>query len=90
MRSALQAVLALCTLAMAVIAEMAPAAAYDYPWCVYGEELGFSGDCSYQTREQCLASSFGRSRTYCDVNRRLLFERQQPEQSKRRVRRQDY
>jgi hypothetical protein len=22
---------------------------YDYPWCVMGGELGYSGDCSYQT-----------------------------------------
>ena len=33
---------------------------YDYPWCIYGGELGYSGDCSYQTREQCLASASGR------------------------------
>ena len=50
---------------------------YDYPWCVYGEELGYSGDCSYETREQCLRSASGRWNTYCDVNRRLLFEQQQ-------------
>jgi hypothetical protein len=56
---------------------------YDYPWCVYGEELGYSGDCSYETREQCLASASGRWNTYCDVNRRLLFQQQQsvPQQS---------
>jgi hypothetical protein len=50
---------------------------YDYPWCVYGEELGYSGDCSYETREQCLRSASGRWNTYCDVNRRLLFQQQQ-------------
>jgi hypothetical protein len=50
---------------------------YDYPWCVYGGELGFSGDCSYETREQCLASASGRSNVICKVNRRLLFKQQQ-------------
>ena len=45
-------------------------------WCVYGGELGYSGDCSYWTREQCLASASGRWNTYCDVNRRLLFQQQ--------------
>jgi hypothetical protein len=49
---------------------------YDYPWCVYGGELGYSGDCSYQTREQCLASASGRSNVICLENRRLLFQQQ--------------
>jgi len=31
--------------------------AYDYPWCVMGGEARYSGDCSYQTRDQCLASA---------------------------------
>ena len=34
---------------------------YDYPWCVYGGELGYSGDCTYETQAQCLASASGRS-----------------------------
>ncbi|MFL5239213.1 MAG: DUF3551 domain-containing protein [Rhizomicrobium sp.] len=50
---------------------------YDYPWCVYGGELGYSGDCSYETREQCLASASGRSNVICKENRRLLFQQQQ-------------
>jgi Protein of unknown function (DUF3551) len=50
---------------------------FDYPWCVYGGELGFSGDCSYETREQCLASASGRSNVICKENRRLLFKQQQ-------------
>ena len=57
---------------------------YDYPWCVMGGELGYSGDCSYQTRSQCLASASGRWNLYCDVNRRLLFERQRGVQRRRR------
>ena len=50
---------------------------YDYPWCVFGEQLGWSGDCSYETREQCLASASGRPTTYCDLNPRVRFRQQQ-------------
>ena len=67
---------------------------HDYPWCIYGGELGYSGDCSYETQAQCRASAFGQSVLYCDVNRRLLFERQQPvqqgvQQQRRRQHRDD-
>ena len=61
-------------------------ASYDYPWCVYGGELGYSGDCSYETHAQCLASASGRSNTYCDINRRLRFQQQQGLQQYRRHR----
>src|SRR5258708_14614846 len=47
---------------------------YDYPWCVMGGELGYSGDCSYETRDQCLASASGRWNTLCVFNRRLLWQ----------------
>ncbi len=66
---------------------------YDYPWCVMGGELGYSGDCSYQTRAQCLASASGRWNTLCVVNRRLLFEQQAVQQQgvqQRRRPRRDY
>jgi hypothetical protein len=59
-----------------------------------GGELGYSGDCSYQTRAQCLASASGRWNLLCDVNRRLLFEQQQAVErqgvQQRRERRRDY
>jgi len=93
MRKKMLAMLALLASAMATIGGSTPAAAYDYPWCVYGGGLGFSGDCSYQTREQCLASASGMSRRYCDVNRRLLFEKQARDQQgapPRRGKRQEY
>jgi len=81
------------TAAFAGSASAAPVS-YDYPWCVMGGELGYSGDCSYQPRDQCLASASGRWNLYCDVNRRLLFERQQAVQQQgvqqRRGRRRDY
>jgi hypothetical protein len=48
----------------------------DYPWCVFGGQLGYSGDCMYETREQCLASASGRWNTYCDINPRVRFKQQ--------------
>jgi hypothetical protein len=71
------AMLALLAAGAAAIAGSTSPVSYDYPWCLYGGELGYSGDCSYETRAQCLASASGRSILSCDVNRRLLFERQQ-------------
>ena len=90
---AILALLAAGTAANAGSASASPVS-YDYPWCVMGGELGYSGDCSYKTRAQCLASASGRWNLYCDVNRRLLFERQQAVQQQevqqRRGRRRDY
>ena len=93
MRNTMLALLALLASAMATIGGSTPAAAYDYPWCVYGGSLGFSGDCSYTTREQCLASASGIWNRYCDVNRRLLFEKQARDQQgapPRRGQRREY
>ncbi len=88
------AVLALLAAGTAAIAGSASPVSYDYPWCVMGGELGYSGDCSYQTRAQCLASASGRWNLLCDVNRRLLFERQQAVErqgeQQRRGRHRDY
>ncbi len=56
---------------------------YNYPWCVMGEGLGYSGDCSYQTRAQCLASSSGRWNTSCELNPRFLFQQQHVLQQQR-------
>ncbi|MET4068892.1 hypothetical protein ABID58_003690 [Bradyrhizobium sp. S3.2.6] len=63
-----------------MVAGLAPAAhaERDYPWCVFGGELGAPGECMYVTREQCLASASGRWNTYCDVNPRVRFKLQQP------------
>ena len=88
------AILALLAAGTAAIAGSASPVSYDYPWCVMGGELGYSGDCSYQTRDQCLASASGRWNLLCDVNRRLLFERQQAVErqgeQQRRGRHRDY
>jgi hypothetical protein len=71
----MRVIIALLALLAAIAGSVSPVSA-DYPWCLYGGELGYSGDCSYQTREQCLASASGRSILSCSVNPRLLFERQ--------------
>jgi hypothetical protein len=88
------AILALLAAVPAAMAGSASPVSYDYPWCLYGGELGYSGDCSYETQAQCLASASGRWILYCDVNRRLLFGRQQAEQQQgvqqRRRHRRDY
>ena len=88
------AISALLAAGTATNAGSASPVSYDYPWCVMGGELGYSGDCSYQTRAQCLASASGRWNLYCDVNRRLLFERQQAVErqgeQQRRGRHRDY
>ncbi|WP_349631741.1 DUF3551 domain-containing protein [Bradyrhizobium liaoningense] len=73
---AIAALLAAGTAAVAGPASPASPVSYDYPWCVYGGQLGPSGDCSYETREQCLASASGRSNVTCSENTRLLFRQQ--------------
>jgi len=47
---------------------------YDYPWCIQQGEYGFPGYCSYQTREQCLASVSGR-KGYCAQNPAYMVTR---------------
>jgi hypothetical protein len=83
------AILALVAGGTAAIAGSASPVSYDYPWCLKGGDLGYSGDCSYETQAQCLASASGRWILHCDVNRRLLFEQQQGVQQHWRHRR-DY
>ena len=73
-------IFALLATGTAAVAGSAAPVSYDYPWCVYGGELGPSGDCSYETREQCLASASGRSNVICSGNRRLLFRQQSVQQ----------
>jgi hypothetical protein len=57
----------------ASVAGTAPAAAFDYPWCVQGRGVGYPGDCSYQTYAQCQASASGRN-VGCGINPRVAFE----------------
>ena len=46
-----------------------PASAYDYPYCIQGDEYaGGAGECSFTTRAQCQATASGRM-AYCSENR---------------------
>jgi hypothetical protein len=60
--------------AIASVAGAAPAAAYDYPWCVQGRGVGYPGECSYQTFRQCQASASGRN-VSCGINPLVAFAR---------------
>jgi len=45
-----------------------PVLARDYPFCIKGDFYDSStGDCSFDTYEQCLATASGRN-AYCDAN----------------------
>jgi hypothetical protein len=77
MRKMMLMVLALAAVGVGMVAGSAPAAAYDYPWCVQGKGVGIPGDCSYQTYAQCAASASGRN-VYCNVNPRAAFAQQSP------------
>ena len=69
-------------LALLILVGSLPAAHADrdYPWCVVGGDLGWPGECMYETREQCMASAFGRWDTTCDINPRVRFKQQQQQQ----------
>ena len=76
MRNAKFVMLTLLAAASATLADPAPAAAYDYPYCVQGRGIGIPGDCSYRTYAQCMASASGRG-LYCNINPRAAFGKQQ-------------
>jgi hypothetical protein len=80
------AALALVSAASATIAGSAPAAAFDYPYCLQGRDLGIPGDCRYTSYQQCMASASGRD-AFCGVNPRAAYDRPPP---RRRVQRPDY
>lgn len=67
------------TMALVWFAGGEPARAdYDYAWCIRDSEYGYPGDCSYQTREQCLLSVSGRKGS-CAQNPTLLAARPSPQ-----------
>jgi len=71
-------VLALMTVLAAGAASMvgsAPAAAYDYPYCLQGRGVGIPGDCSYPSYAACMASASGRA-LYRNINPRVAFGQQ--------------
>src|SRR4029077_17458805 len=77
MRNATMGLLAVLAAGAAPVTTSAPAAAYEYPWCVQGKEIGIPGDCSYQSYAQCMASASGRA-VYCNINPRAAYGRQLP------------
>ena len=77
MRKLIFAVMALTAAGAATVATSAPAAAQDYPWCVSGRDMGYPGDCSYMTYNQCMASASGRY-AYCTTNPRVAYGQQLP------------
>ena len=72
MRKTMFAIFTVLAAGTATLAGSAPAAAYDYPWCVQGRDVGYPGDCSYTTYQQCQASASGRYAS-CGVNPRVAF-----------------
>ncbi len=75
MRNAILALMAVTAAGAATLAASGPAAARDYPYCLRGGGYGYTGDCSYTSYAQCLASASGR-RAYCDVNPYFAFGEQ--------------
>ena len=82
MRKTILAMMTVFAAAAASISGSAPAAAYDYPWCVQGRDIGYPGDCSYRTYQQCQASASGRY-AYCGANPIVAFQQQQLQQPRR-------
>lgn len=72
MRKTMFAILTVLAAGTATLAGTAPAAAHDYPWCVQGKDVGYPGDCSYTTYQQCQASASGRYAS-CGINPRVAF-----------------
>ena len=76
MRKTVLAVMAVLAAGAASLAGSAPAAAFDYPYCLQGRGVGIPGDCSYPSYEACMAAASGRA-LYCNINPRVAFGRQQ-------------
>jgi Protein of unknown function (DUF3551) len=75
MRSAMLAILTLSAAAVATVASPKPAAAFDYPYCLQGKEIGNPGDCSYRSYAECMTTASGRGLD-CNINPRVAFAQQ--------------
>lgn len=75
MRKTVLAMVTLIAAGVVSVAGSAPAAAYDYPYCLQGRGVGIPGECSYATYGQCMASASGRG-LYCNINPRVAFGQQ--------------
>jgi hypothetical protein len=76
MRKTILAVMTVLAAGAASLAGSAPAAAFDYPYCLQGRGVGIPGDCSYPSYEACQAAASGRA-LYCNINPRVAFGLQQ-------------
>jgi len=72
MRKTMLAIITVLAAGTASVVGSAPAAAYDYPYCLQGRGVGIPGDCSYPSYEACMASASGRA-LYCNINPRVAF-----------------
>ena len=77
MRKTMFAIFTVLAAGTASLAGSAPAAAYDYPYCLQGRQTGYPGDCSYPNYATCVAAASGRS-AYCGINPRVAFGQMQP------------
>ena len=75
MRKTMLAIITVLAAGTASVVGSAPAAAYDYPYCLQGRGVGIPGDCSYRSYAQCMASASGRI-AYCNVNPRVALGQQ--------------
>jgi hypothetical protein len=75
MRMTMLAVMTVLAAGAASLASSAPAAAYDYPYCLQGRGIGIPGECAYRSYAECMASASGRA-LYCNINPRVAFGQQ--------------
>jgi hypothetical protein len=75
MRKMMFALLAVSAAGFTTMAGTAPAAAYDYPYCLQGGGFGIPGECLYRSYAECRASASGR-RADCNINPRVAFGQQ--------------
>jgi hypothetical protein len=77
MRYAMLGLLGLVSAGAVMTAGTRPAAAFDYPYCLQGNEFGIPGECSYPSYEACQEAASGRG-LYCNINPRVAFLRPAP------------
>ena len=82
MRKTILAMMTVLAAGVATVTGSAPAAAYDYPYCLQGRGVGIPGDCSYPSYAACMASASGRG-LYCNINPRVAFGPQQQRRAPR-------
>jgi hypothetical protein len=76
MRSFLIAAAAAASLAGFAVSS-SPAAAWDYPYCLRGDQSGYPGSCNFVSYGQCQATASG-TNSYCDVNPSFAYRAAEP------------